>query len=92
MEKIESEAVNLSVFINFDDFKASLNWFQIIHKGEPGNFCYLGGPSRWGLLDSLKICGSAVCNVSVSCIHASKIEKFINFGLNFGEMTFIPPF
>ena len=28
--KIKREVANLSIFINFDDFKASLNWFQII--------------------------------------------------------------
>ena len=28
--KIEREAVNLSIFINFDDSKAGLNRFQII--------------------------------------------------------------
>ena len=36
--KIEREAVNLSVFINFDDFEAGLNWFPIIRRGTPGNF------------------------------------------------------
>ena len=33
--------------------------------------CYLGGLSRWGILDSLEIRRSA-CNVLVYCIHMSK--------------------
>ena len=29
-KKLSVEVVNLSIFINFDDFEYGLNWFQII--------------------------------------------------------------
>ena len=70
-------------------FKAGLNWFQIIRSGGSGKFCYLGGLSRWGLLNSLEICGSVIHNVSVFCIHTSKIEGNISFGPNFRGTIFI---
>ena len=75
----------------FRIFKTGLNWFQIIRSGGSGKFCYLGGPGRRGLLDSLEIHGSVICNVSVFCIRTSKTERNIRFGPNFGGTIFIPP-